>query len=161
MAKVFNEDSIKYEYKESEIPEFAWHSSINLYELVKAKNLIFDIRLLEPGKYSYPYHSHRNAEELFVLLDGGATLRTPEGYQQVKEGDIIFFEMGPSGAHQLHNNTDGQCKFLDIRTHLGIDVCDYPDSGKVNILPYNEIYESETKVNYYKGEQDVKKKWQE
>ncbi len=45
MAKVFNEDSIKYEYKESDIPEFAWHSSINLYELVKAKNIVFDIIL--------------------------------------------------------------------------------------------------------------------
>ncbi len=96
---------------------------------------------------------------MFVVLKGEATLRTPNGFQIVKEGDIIYFEMGLSGAHQLHNHSDEPCKYLDIRTDLGLDVCDYPDTGKVNILPYREVYESNTKVDYYKGENDVKEKW--
>ena len=42
---------------------------------------------------------------------------------------------------------------------MGIDVCEYPDSNKINILPYLEVYESSAKVDYYKGEENVKAKW--
>jgi hypothetical protein len=38
-------------------------------------------------------------------------------------------------------------------------ICEYPDSNKINILPYLEIYESSAKVDYYKGEENVKTKW--
>jgi hypothetical protein len=31
----------------------------------------------------------------------------------------------------------------------------------VNILPYKEIYELNTKVDYFKGEDKVKDKWKE
>ncbi len=37
MAKIFNDNNITYEYRESKIPEFAWHSSTSLYELANAK----------------------------------------------------------------------------------------------------------------------------
>jgi len=87
-------------------------------------------------------------------------LRTPEGVEEVKEGDIVFFEIGPSGAHQLFNHTEQPCKYLDIRTNMGLDVSEYPDSGKINILPNQEIYQSEDKVDYYKGEESVKDKWE-
>nr|WP_275297772.1 cupin domain-containing protein [Clostridium sp. YIM B02551] len=119
----------------------------------------FNERLLDPGKYSYPYHFHRNSEELFIIISGEVTLRTPKEFLILNEGDIVFFEMGPSGAHQLYNHTTEPCKFLDIRTVFGLDVCEYPDSGKINILPYEEIYESSAKVDYYKGEENVKDKW--
>ncbi|MNN10587.1 Cupin domain protein [compost metagenome] len=127
--------------------------------MVKSKHLIFDIRSLDAGKYSYPYHFHRNAEEMFVILSGKAMLRTPEGCQEINEGDIIFFEMGPTGAHQLFNHTEQPCKYLDIRTNAGIDICEYPDSGKINILPYQEVYQSDDKVDYYSGEDSVAEKW--
>lgn len=96
---------------------------------------------------------------MFVVLSGKATLRTPDNFTEVSEGDIIFFEMGPSGAHQLYNHTEKPCVFLDIRTVLDIDVCEYPDSGKVNILPMREIYRTKDKVDYYDGEDKVSAKW--
>lgn len=49
-------------------------------------------------------------------------LRTPEGFEELSEGNIVFFEMGPSWAHQLYNHTEQPCKFIDIRTVFGIDV---------------------------------------
>jgi uncharacterized cupin superfamily protein len=67
--------------------------------------------------------------------------------------------MGESGAHQLYNHTDQPCRFLDIRTHNGLDVCEYPDSGKINILPYREVFQSEDQVEYFKGEDRVKEQW--
>lgn len=159
MPKIFNAKNISFEKKESRIPEFSWHTSPRLAALSNAKHLQFDIRALDPGKFSFPYHSHRAAEELFVILSGEATLRSPEGFQKVSEGDVVFFEEGAEGAHQLYNHHDSPCVYLDLRTTIGIDVCDYPDSGKVNILPYLQVFESSSSVNYYKGEENVTAKW--
>jgi hypothetical protein len=40
-------------------------------------------------------------------------------------------------------------------------VCEYPDSGKINILPAMDIFEQGSKVPYYSGEENVKNKWPE
>ncbi|QUI23624.1 cupin domain-containing protein [Vallitalea pronyensis] len=159
MPKIFNENNLCFEPKQSPIPEFSWHTSQRLSEVVQSDNLYFDVRSLDPDKYSYPYHFHRNAEELFVIISGKAMLRTPNGFDELKKGDIVFFEKGPQGAHQLYNHTEEPCKFLDIRTNNGMDICEYPDSNKINILPDVEVYPNSQRVDYYKGEENVKDKW--
>ena len=160
MAYIFNESNITYKHKQSPIPEIALYSSERLSELVGSKHLFFHVRSLDPGKYSYPYHFHRNAEELFVILSGRVMLRTPKEFVELNEGDVVFFEIGPEGAHQLYNHTEEPCKYLDLKTEAGLDVCEYPDSNKVNIVHNHEIYEKITMVDYYKGEENVKEKWQ-
>ena len=159
MATIFHKDDLTFHVRQSPVPEFSWHTSEKLAELASSKNLQFDVRSLDPGKYSYPYHFHRNAEELFVILSGKAALRTPDTFAELSEGDIVFFETGPSGAHQLYNHTDAPCTFLDIKTIMGIDVCEYPDSGKINILPYQELYQTRDQVDYYLGEENVSERW--
>ena len=159
MPKIFKLDSLPLEKNVSQITDFSWRSSPSLAEISKSKKLQFDVRSLFPGKFSFPYHFHRNAEELFVIFEGEATLRSPDSFQKISKGDIVFFEEGPAGAHQLYNHTDSPCVYLDIRTITGIDVCEYPDSGKINILPYMEIFNTSSRVNYYSGEEDVRKKW--
>ncbi len=159
MPKIFKLDSLPLEKNASQITDFSWQSSPPLAEISKSKNLQFDVRSLFPGKFSFPYHFHRNAEELFVIFEGEATLRSPDGFQKISKGDIVFFEEGPAGAHQLYNHTDSPCVYLDIRTITGIDVCEYPDSGKINILPYMEIFNTSSRVSYYSGEEDIRKKW--
>ena len=159
MAKIYNAENTSFKEMKSRIPEFLWHTSPRLAELSNAKNLQFDIRSLDSGKFSFPYHFHRAAEELFVILSGDATLRSPEGFQRVSQGDIVFFEQGAGGAHQLYNHGDVPCVYLDVYAAVGIDVCEYPDSGKINILPAMDIFETSSSVNYYKGEENVVKKW--
>lgn len=159
MAKIINDSNSNFEKKESKVTEYSWSSIPNLEELINMKNLKFNIRVLEPGNYSYPYHFHRNAEEMFIILEGEASLRTPDGIQSVKAGDVIYFEMGPSGAHQLKNESESSCKYVDIRTDLGMDVCEYPDSGKVNILPAFELYETSSRVDYFFKEDKIKEIW--
>ncbi len=161
MAHIFRKQDISFQLKNSPIPEFAWHTSPKLAKLAQAKQLHFDIRRLEPGKYSFPYHFHRNAEELFIIMSGKAMLRTQEGIQELDCGDIVFFEMGPIGAHQLYNHTEAICEYIDIRTEVGIDVCEYPDSGKINILPEGNIFERKDQVDYYKGEEKTEEIWAE
>jgi uncharacterized cupin superfamily protein len=87
------------------------------------------------------------------------TLRTPEGFFVVKSGDIVFFEMGESGAHQFYNHTSEPCTYLDIRSYIGFDVCEYPDSEKILIAPSFEIFKKEDQTPYFEGERDILKKW--
>ena len=159
MPTVFNSLQLELKTRQSPIPEFSWKSSPRLAKLVKAEDFEFDIRSLDPGRFSFPYHFHRNAEELFMIISGKAMLRSPDGFTEVNKSDVIFFEKGPSGAHQLYNHSKSACMYLDLRTTVGVDICEYPDSNKINILPYLEIYESAAKVDYYKGEENVKAKW--
>jgi uncharacterized cupin superfamily protein len=161
MPLIHRLSEIKLEKNKSSIPDFSWTSSLPLEEISNSKYLHFDIKSLFPGKFSYPYHFHRNAEELFVILEGEATLRSPEGYQTIAKGDIIFFEEGSSGAHQLYNHSNDPLIYLDLRTKANVDVCEYPDSGKINILPTMDIFEEGSKVSYYTGEEGVKDKWPE
>lgn len=159
MPQVFDPQKLKFRFKESPLAEFSWHTSPELSKIVRSRFFKFDIRSLDPGKYSYPYHFHRNAEELFVILSGKAILRTPEGFAELTKDNVVFLEAGPSGAHQLYNHTDEPCVYLDLGSQNEVDVCEYPDSGKINITPYQEIYMADCKVNYLKGEESVAEKW--
>ena len=159
MPTVFNVSKLEFKTKEAPVAEFSWKTSPRLAKLVKSEDFEFDFRALDPGRFSFPYHFHRNAEELFVIISGKAMLRSPDGFAEVNSGDVIFFEKGPSGAHQLYNHSNFPCVYLDLRTTVGIDICEYPDSNKINILPYLEIFESSAKVDYFKGEENVKAKW--
>jgi uncharacterized cupin superfamily protein len=159
MAKIFRLNDLSMEKNKSSIPEFSWKSSPPLADMSKSKYLHFDIRSLPPGKFSYPYHFHRNAEELFVIFEGEATLRSPEGFDRLSKGDVIFFEEGPSGTHQLYNHGKLDCIYLDIRTRANIDVCEYPDSKKINILPTLDIFKESSRVRYYTDEENVRENW--
>ncbi len=128
---------------------------------IKPENLNFDLRQLNPGQFSAPFHFHRFAEELFIIISGEMTLRTLEGLEKVETGDVIFCEKGETGAHQFHNSGTEPCIYMDIRTFLGYDVCEYPDSEKVFLAPSYEIFKKESKVEYFEGEKDVVSKWKE
>lgn len=125
------------------------------------ENLNFDFRQLNPDEYSAPYHFHRYAEELFMIISGSATLRTPNGLEIVNSGDLIFFEKGETGAHQLYNHTTETCVFLDIRTYLGYDIAEYPDSDKILLAPSFEIFNKDSQADYFDGEKNIKKIWKQ
>ncbi|GHV22169.1 auxin-binding protein [Bacteroidia bacterium] len=128
---------------------------------INPENLNFDLRQLNPGQYCAAYHFHRYAEELFMIVSGSATLRTPKGLEVVSAGDLIFFEKSENGAHQLYNHTETSCIYLDIRTFVGYDVCEYPDSNKIFLVPSYEIFNKDAQLNYFDGEENIKEKWQE
>ena len=39
---------------------------------------------------SSPYHYHENCEHFYFMIDGAATVETPEGVRNVKGGDMVF-----------------------------------------------------------------------
>jgi len=162
MATILKANQREFMEDPNKIDNFRMFSDVSRKKMgLIPQNLNFDLRLLNPGQFSAPYHFHRNAEELFMVLSGTMTLRTPKGLEIVTQGDMIFFEMGETGAHQVYNHTEEPCTYLDIRTFTGMDVCEYPDSGKILIAPSMEIYSKETKVGYFHGEENILEKWNE
>jgi uncharacterized cupin superfamily protein len=160
MATILRSQNRDFQEDPNKIDNFRLFSDVSRKKNgVTPKNLNFDLRLLNPGQYSAPYHSHRFAEELFLIISGSLTLRTPVGLDIVTLGDLVFFEMGDSGAHQFYNHTSEPCTYLDIRSFVGFDICDYPDSGKILIAPSFEIFKSEDQAKYFEGETNVLEKW--
>ena len=89
---------------------------------------------LEAGDRLWPYHTHHANEEWMIVLRGRPTLRTPEGEQELQEGDVVCFKRGREGLHQVLNATDEPIRVLMLSTLLAPDVVEYADSGKVSVV---------------------------
>jgi len=160
MATVLKASEREFQENSNRIDKFKLLTDISISKKnLNIKNLNFDLRQLNPGQYCAPYHFHRNAEELFMIVSGSATLRTTNGLEIVNTGDILFFEMGENGAHQLYNHTDEPCIYLDIRTFMGLDVCEYPDSNKILLAPSFQIFNKDSQASYFNGEENIDEKW--
>jgi uncharacterized cupin superfamily protein len=92
---------------------------------------------LEAGDRLWPYHTHHGNEEWMIVLRGRPTLRTPEGEEQLGEGDVVAFRRGKEGAHQVRNDTAEPIRVLMLSTLLAPDVVEYLDSGKVSVVDAN------------------------
>jgi uncharacterized cupin superfamily protein len=86
---------------------------------------------LEPGDRLWPYHTHHANEEWLIVVRGTPTLRTPNGEQEVREGDVACFRRGPEGADQVSNPTDRPVRVLMLSTLLAPEIVEYLDTGKV------------------------------
>jgi uncharacterized cupin superfamily protein len=86
---------------------------------------------LEPGDRLWPYHTHHANEEWLLVVRGRPTLRTPEGEQELREGDVAVFRRGAAGAHQVTNHTDAPIRVLMLSSMVMPEIVEYLDSGKV------------------------------
>jgi len=114
---------------------------------------------LPPGQAAYPYHWHLTEEELLVVMDGAPSLRTPDGWRELQEGEVVAFPRGELGGHQLVNRTEATVRFLVFSTQPGPDIVMYPDSGKVGAFArrpdgsgFRELFRISDAVDYYDGE---------
>jgi uncharacterized cupin superfamily protein len=112
---------------------------------------------LPPGAKSFPYHYEYPEEEWLICLAGSPTLRTPEGERRLEPGEVVCFPTGPSGAHQVRNDTDATVRFLIISTMTYPAVAFYPDSSKVLVVPApgaegRGLFRVADAVDYWDGE---------
>jgi uncharacterized cupin superfamily protein len=89
---------------------------------------------LPPGQAAYPYHFHLAEDEILILLEGGLSLRTPEGWRELEEGDVVGFPVGEAGAHQIVNRTDSTARFLAVSNSGAVEAVVQVDAGKIGIL---------------------------
>jgi len=111
---------------------------------------------VEPGNKLWPYHTHYLNEEWVIVLRGEPTLRTPEGEQVLKEGDVVCFPRGKDGAHQIINRTDSPIRVLMLSSMIPGEVIEYLDTGKVLAKGVNDedimFARPGSTVEYWEGE---------
>lgn len=108
---------------------------------------------LAPGQVSCPYHWHTADEELYVVLSGTPTLRTPKGTFALRAGDVVAFPTGPAGAHRLQNDSADEAHLLVIANDdEASDSCLYPDSRKHHVGGASLRAYDEPALDYFAGE---------
>lgn len=113
---------------------------------------------LQPGKRSFPLHLHHVTEEALFVVSGRCKVRTPEGETEIGPGDYVSFPPG-GPAHQLVNDGAEPCVYIGMAAHVGADVVEYPDSGKVAAsvgkFPDGKrwMFRARDGVDYFDGEE--------
>ena len=114
---------------------------------------------LPPGEALCPYHYEYGEEEWLFVLEGRPTIRTPEGREAAEPLDLVFFPMGPGGAHQVRNESEETVRVLMWSTVVVPTATAYPDSDKVGIWTGvegdNVLVRRSSAVGYYAGEPGV------
>jgi uncharacterized cupin superfamily protein len=76
-----------------------------------------------------PLHLHYGVEEMFFVLSGTPTVRTPDGEEELSPGDVVYFPEGPPGLHTFANPSDEPARVLGISSKRFPDVVAYPERG--------------------------------
>ena len=127
--EVFNLDSDSWdrtEDREGWRSKDAWVGAKLEGELIGAS--MYEV---EAGSKLWPFHTHHANEEWMLVVRGNPTLRTAEGMEDLREGDIVCFRRGKDGFHQVINSTEAPIRVLMISTLIAPDIVEYADTGKV------------------------------
>jgi uncharacterized cupin superfamily protein len=124
--------------------------------LVGAKKLGASLYELPPGQALCPFHYEYAEEEWLLVVQGTATVRHAEGTDQLGPWDATCFGTGPSGAHQVRNDTDETVRVLMWSEVVTPAATVYPDSDKIGIWTGNPndnvMVHRSSDVDYYDGE---------
>ena len=117
---------------------------------------------LPAGEKGSPAHCHSAEEEIFVFLDGEATLRltpspqravaNPEEEVPVRAGHVVSRPAGTGIAHSFRAGAQG-CTYLAYGQRNTSDITYYPDSNKINFRGVGLIARLEN-LDYLDGEED-------
>lgn len=126
MANLFGPD---FE-DESSRPGFSWKRA-RLGRQAGGERLGASLYELPPGQATFPYHAHFANEEMLVVVEGRPSLRTPEGWRELAPGEVVSFEVGRRGAHQIVNRSDEPARLLIVSEMNAPELSVYPDSNKI------------------------------
>lgn len=114
---------------------------------------------LPSGEAAYPYHWHLAEEELLVVLEGTPSLRTPEGWRELSEGEVVSFRCGEEGAHQVVNRSEEPVRFLAVSNQQP-DAIVRPDSETIGIAErrpegggLRAYFRLDDQIDYFEGEE--------
>lgn len=127
---------------------------------IGAQKLGYNLTVLPPGKVQCPFHAHRGEEEMFLILEGEGELRFGDNRYPIRKHDVIACPTGgPEVAHQIINTGTTHMRYLALSNLVDLELCEYPDSGKVGIrtepdgdASLRKIFRAEQVVDYYDRE---------
>jgi uncharacterized cupin superfamily protein len=144
-----------FEYDDTD-PEGFRCGMVRVGKVVGAKLTGASVYELPPGQTLCPYHYEYGEEEWALVLDGTATLRTPQGTEPLGPMELAFFPTGPEGAHSLANDTAATVRVLMFSNYAAVTATAYPDSDKVGVWTgvegENLMAPRSADVPYYHGE---------
>ena len=82
-----------------------------VYDLSELENLSTSLTELYPKK-STTGHSHKDADEVYLFIDGEGTIEVGEQTFQIKAGDIILVPRGD--FHRVHNQKEKKLSFWNV-----------------------------------------------
>jgi uncharacterized cupin superfamily protein len=150
-----NLSKVNVEYDETD-PEGYRAGMARFGPSIGATKLGASLYELPPGQSVCPYHYEYPEEEWLIVLEGRPTLRHPQGEDDLEQGDVVCFPMGPEGAHKVTNRTQDTVRVLMFSTKTDPAVAVYPDSDKIGVWTGNKddhvIVRRSSNVEYYDGE---------
>jgi uncharacterized cupin superfamily protein len=96
-----------------------------LGDLYGLKNFGVNLTTLTPGAVSALFHQHSQQDEFIYIVAGKPTLVTDGGRQVLEPGMIFGFPAGGT-AHNLVNETDSDCVYLEVGDRTTGDEGAYP-----------------------------------
>lgn len=159
MPKPFvNLDDVEFD----DIEENAYYTSKRaLFSAsIGARKLGYNLTELPPGKAQCPCHSHREEEEMFLILAGEGELRYGDQRFKIRKHDVIACPTGDATvAHQIINTGMVPLRYLALSNLSDVEVCEYPDSSKVGVFVatadtpgLRKMFQAEATVDYYDRE---------
>jgi uncharacterized cupin superfamily protein len=148
-VNVFNLFSGELEETGAE-PGFEWRAT-TIGPRLGARLLGMSVYELGDGQRICPYHFHWGSDEFLIVLEGQPVVRTPEGEQTLKPGDVMCFPVGPAGAHSV----TGPAKVAMMSNEgMQVDVSEYPDSEKIGLWSEQGrfLIQRGAPAEYYDGE---------
>ena len=127
--------------------------AVRVGKKIGAKQMGMSVYELGAGQAICPYHFEWTDEEWLIVLDGMATLRSPEGERVLGPGDTVCFPAGPDGAHLVRAN-DETARVGIISTKNEFGIAEYPDSDKVGVWAGDKHYmlRRSDHLDYWDGE---------
>ncbi len=123
---------------------------------IGAERIGATVVLLGENEWVCPYHYELVEEEWLFVLEGVATVRTPEGEEKVNAGEVVCFPRGPAGAHQVGNTDEAHARvFLISERALGAATI-YPTSDKIGVFApeTRHLFRRQDAKDYWDGEPD-------
>ena len=121
-----------------------------------AEKLGLSVYEIPAGQSLCPYHFEYGEEEWLLILEGEATVRTPDGEERLEPWDLTCFPAGPAGAHEVRNDGERTIRVLMFSNVEHPTATAYPDSGKIGIWTGIEgedvMVHRSSHVDYFSGE---------
>ena len=143
----------QFEYDETDPPGYR-AGVTRVGAAAGGKDLVLKEFEIPPGETLCPYH-YEYEEEWLLVLEGTASVRTPDGERPAPRGALMCFPAGPAGAHKVTNAGDETVLALMWSSAREPAVSVYPDSDKMGVWAGEDhvlLRRSDGHVDYYEGE---------
>ncbi|HXD63083.1 MAG TPA: cupin domain-containing protein [Solirubrobacteraceae bacterium] len=153
MANSPNVYEQQFEYDDADPPGYR-AGVTRIGAVAGGKDLVLKEFEIPHGETLCPYH-YEYEEEWLLVLEGTATVRTPDGEQTAPRGALMCFPAGPAGAHKVTNAGTEPVLALMWSSAREPSVAVYPDSDKVGVWAGEDhvmLRRADGQVDYYDGE---------